>query len=229
MKNTPQGKDGGENRNMKYWFFIFVSLLLMPLSLQGAQKTRAEEVVQRLKESREKTRDFSADLYQEKRISLLKEKVVSRGRIRFKKPDKVSIEFFPPESSQMVFDGKTVLLYLKEEKMAERYRIQGNPAAERYLLFSRDPFQEKLATWRIVEEQKSFLVMEILPKEKEALFSKTKLWISKEDWMVTGMEMVETNGDTTFLRYSNVKVNTGLKDSDFQILLPTDVKVTDIK
>ena len=189
----------------------------------------ADEVVKRLREVQEKTKDFSADLYQEKKLSLLKEKIVSRGRIRFKKPDKVSIEFFHPESSQMAFDGKTVLLYYKEEKVAERYSLRSNPIAERYLLFSKDPFQENLAEWRILEDRESFLVMEIIPKVKDPLFVKTRLRISKKDWMVIGMDMIEKNGDTTSIRYSNVRMNTGLTDSDFEIHLPKDVKITEVK
>jgi outer membrane lipoprotein carrier protein len=195
----------------------------------GAQQMGVNQVVQRLKETREKIKDFSADLLQEKKVFLLKEKVVSRGKIRFKKPDHFFIEFFHPESSQMVFDGRTFLLYFKEEKMAERYQVQANPIVEKYLLFSKDPFQEKLATWKMVEDHESFLVIEILPKGEEALFIKTRLWVSKKDWMVTGMEMVERNGDTTLLRYSNTWVNTGLTNSDFQVHIPKGVKITDIK
>ncbi len=213
----------------KFVPLIFVFSFFLPFASIEAQTLTVDEVVQRIRESREKTKDFSADLLQEKKISLLKEKVISKGRIRFKKPDKISIEFFHPETSQMVYDGKTFLLYFKEEKMAERYQVQGNPVVEKYLLFSKDPFQEKLAQWRIVEDRESFLVMEILPKAKDALFVKTKLWISKTDWMIGAMEMVERNGDTTLLRYSNIKVNRGLIDSDFRIDLPKDVKMTEIK
>ena len=214
---------------MKFWLLILIFLLLIPLSLMGDQTVGVDEVVQHLKESREKTKDFSADLLQEKKVSLLKEKVVSRGKIRFKKPDKIFIEFFHPESSQMIYDGKTFLLYFKEEKMAERYQVHGNPIIEKYLLFSKDPFQEELAHWKIVEDRGSVLVMEILPWAKDALFVKTRLWVSKKDWMVVAMEMVERNGDTTLLRYSNMRVNTGLTESDFEIHLPKDVKITDIK
>jgi outer membrane lipoprotein carrier protein len=214
---------------MKFTLLFLISLLLMPLPIKGATPMGAEEVVKRLREVQEKTKDFSADLHQEKKLSLMKEKIVSRGRIRFKKPDKVSIEFFHPESSQMVFDGKTVLLYYKEEKLAERYSLRSNPMAERYLLFSKDPFQEKLAEWRILEDRESFLVMEIIPKVKDPLFVKTRLRVSKKDWMVIGMEMIEKNGDTTSIRYSNMKVNTGLTDSDFEIHLPKDVKITEVK
>lgn len=205
-----------------------ISLFLTCASIK-AQPLTSNEVVKRIKESREKIRDFSADLLQEKKLSLLKEKVVSKGRVRFKMPDKIFIEFFHPEASQMVYDGKTFLLYFKEEKIAERYQVQGNPMVERFLLFSRDPFQEKLAQWSIVEEREPFLVLEILPKVKDSLFTKTRMWISKKDWMITGMELVEKNGDTTIFRYSNIKVNTGLLDSDFQIQLPKGVKITEIK
>jgi outer membrane lipoprotein carrier protein len=214
---------------MKFILLILISLLLIPLPIKGATPMGAEEVVKRLREVQEKTKDFSADLHQEKKLSLMKEKIVSRGRIRFKKPDKVSIEFFHPESSQMVFDGKTILLYYKEEKLAERYSLRSNPMAERYLLFSKDPFQEKLAEWRILEDRESFLVMEIIPKVKDPLFVKTRLRVSKKDWMVIGMEMIEKNGDTTSIRYSNMKVNIGLTDSDFEIHLPKDVKITEVK
>ncbi len=214
---------------MKFWLLIIIFLLLTSLPSLGAQTIGVDEVVQHLEESREKTKDFSADLLQEKKVSLLKEKVVSRGKIRFKKPDKVFIEFFHPESSQMVYDGKSFILYFKEEKMAERYQVHGNPIVEKYLLFSRDPFQEKLAQWKMIEDRESVLVMEVLPKVKDALFIKTRLWISKKDWVVVAMEMVERNGDTTLLRYSNMRVNTGLIDSDFEIHLPKDVKITDVK
>jgi outer membrane lipoprotein-sorting protein len=208
---------------------MLISFLMIPLSLTEAQQTNVDEVVQRLREVREKTEDFSADLHQEKRIFLLKEKVVSKGRVQYKKPDHFFIEFFHPESIQMVFDGKTLLLYFKEEKIAERYHVQANPMVEKYLLFSQDPFQEKLAQWKIIEDRDSFLVIEILPKGKETMFLKTRLWISRKDWRVIGMEMVERNGDTTLLRYSNLRINTGLTEADFQIRLPKDVKITEVK
>jgi len=213
----------------KVIFLILALSVFLPFTFIDAQTLSVDEVVKRIRESSDRTKDFSADLLQEKKISLLREKVVSKGKIRFKKPDKISIEFFQPETSHMVYDGKTFLLYFKEEKMAERYQVQGNPVVEKYLLFSKDPFQEKLAQWRIVEDRESFLVLEILPKVKDPLFVKTKMSISKKDWIISGMEMVEKNRDTTVLQYSNMRVNTGLSDSDFEIRLPKDVKVTEIK
>lgn len=214
---------------MKLKILCIVFSLLFPMSVIHSQPTGTGEVIQRLKEVREKTKDFSADLLQEKTISLLKRKMVSRGQIRYKFPDKFSIEFLQPEPSLILFDGKTLLTYLKEEKAAERYHVHSNPTVEKYLLFSQDPFQEKWAQWKIVEDQESFVVMEILPKGEDFLFAKTRFWISKKDWMITGMEIFEKNGDTTLLLYSNIRSNTGLTDSDFRAVFPGDVQVTDVQ
>lgn len=214
---------------MKVWSFIVILFSPFIFLIHSALPINKEEWVKNLREIQEKTEDFSADLYQEKKLSLFKEKIVSKGRIQFKKPDKVFIEFYPPESIQIVSDGKTLLLYYKEEKRAEYFSLHANPMIERTLLFSQDPFQEKLADWEILEDHPFFWVIEIIPKVREFPFAKTRLHLSKKDWRITGMEMIEKNGDTTVIHYSNIKVNQGLKDSDFKIHLPKDVKVTKIR
>lgn len=204
--------------------FLFITIF--PLEVGPV---RANEVVQRVREAREKVRDFSADLLQEKKVSLLKDKVIAKGKIRFKKPDRLLIEFLSPEPSTMLLQGKTLLLYFKEEKTAERYLLEGNPLVERYLFFSKDPFDERVSRWRIVEDQGGHWVIEILPREKESFLLKTRLWISKKDGMITGMEIVERNGDMTTLRFSNIRVNSGLSDSDFEISLPKEVKIKEVR
>lgn len=211
-----------------YSFMIILSFPLIFL-IHSALPMEKEEVIKNLREIQEKTEDFSADLLQEKKLSLFKEKIVSKGKIQFKKPDKFSIEFFHPESILIVFNGKTLLLYYKEEKVAEYFSLHSNPMIEKVLLFSKDPFQEKLTDWEIMEDRPSFLVIEIIPKVRESPFAKTRLRISKKDWRVIGMEMIEKNGDMTAIHYSNIKVNQGLQDADFEIRLPKDVKVTKIK
>ena len=45
---------------MKLLLLIILSLPLIPLPLMGSQQISVDEVVQRLKEIREKTKDFSA-------------------------------------------------------------------------------------------------------------------------------------------------------------------------
>ena len=210
---------------------ILLIVVFLLLSVQGiwAQPMRTDEVIQRLREVRERTKDFTAELIQEKTLTSLRQKLVSKGKIRYKYPDKVYVEIFSPESTQMGFDGKTLLLYYKEDGIAERYSAQSYPMIEKYLLFSQDPFQERLAQWKIVEDQESSLVIEIVPKGDDFPFDRARLRVSKGDWVITAMEWVERSGDTTLLRYSNIQLNTGLTDSAFEIYLPKNTKVMDVK
>jgi outer membrane lipoprotein carrier protein len=205
---------------------ILFFILILPLDALSIQE---RVVIQRVREAQERVKDFSADLLQEKRVSLLRDKVVTKGKVRFKKPDRLLIEFFSPEGVTMLLQGKTLLIYFKEEKTAERYSLEGHPLVERYLFFSKDPFDERLAQWKIIEDHGSYWIIEILPKEKEALLMKTKLWISKKEGMIIGMEWVERNGDTTTLRFSNIRVNSGLTDSDFHLSLPQDLKIREVR
>jgi outer membrane lipoprotein-sorting protein len=214
---------------MRLKILLIVVLLLLPVQRIWTQPMGTDEVIERLREVRERTKDFTADLIQEKTLAALKQKLISKGKIQYKYPDKVYVEIFSPESTQMGFDGKTLLLYYKEDGIAERYSAQSYPMIERYLLFSRDPFQERLAQWKIVEDQESFLVIEIVPKGDDFPFDRARLRVSKMDWVITAMEWVERSGDTTLLRYSNIQLNTGLTDSAFELLLPKDTKVTDVK
>jgi outer membrane lipoprotein carrier protein len=214
---------------MRLKILLIMVLFLLSVQRIWAQPMGTDEVIQRLREVRERTKDFTADLIQEKTLAVLKQKLVSKGRIRYKYPDKVYVEIFSPESTQMGFDGKTLLLYYKEDRVAERYSAQSYPMIEKYLLFLQDPFQERLAQWKIAEDQESFLVIEIVPKGEEFPFDRARLRVSKKDWVITAMEWVERNGDTTLLRYSNIQLNTGLTDSAFELRLPKDTKVTDVK
>ena len=214
---------------MRLKFLFIVILLLLPVQSVLTQPVGTDEAIQRLREVRERTKDFTADLIQEKTLATLRQKLVSKGKIRYKHPDKVYLEIFSPESTQMSFDGKNLLIYYKEDGVAERYSAQSHPMIEMYLLFLRDPFQERLARWKIAEDQESFLVIEIVPKGGDFAFDRARLRVSKGDWVITAMEWVERSGDTTLLRYSNIQLNTGLTDSAFEIYLPKNTKVMDVK
>ena len=71
---------------------ILVLLLLSVATGILAQPMGTDEVIQRLREVRERTKDFTADLLQEKTLAALKQKLVSKGKIRYKYPDKVYVE-----------------------------------------------------------------------------------------------------------------------------------------
>ncbi len=83
-------------------------------------------VVKELKSHLEKMTDFSANIVQEKRITLFNSTIVSSGLIKWKKPDKLFVAMNPPDSSQLFLNRKGLWLYYPDEKIAEKYIMKDN-------------------------------------------------------------------------------------------------------
>jgi outer membrane lipoprotein carrier protein len=216
------------NGFVKRWLGLL--LIVLPsvlLPVQGATQGQLDKdfVVRQLARAQEEVEDFAADLVQEKRISLLRRDIVSHGVIEFKRPNKVLIELFDPDPSLMVVDGNSLWLYFRRERVAQRYVVGNNPMLKRFLMILENPFKggwEKLTS---IRKAGDFVVLEVVPEEIEAIFSKIILWVSPQDWLIKKVALHEKSGDLTILSYSNIRVNTGIPDSRFRINLPTDVEI----
>ncbi|HOO92628.1 MAG TPA: outer membrane lipoprotein carrier protein LolA, partial [Opitutales bacterium] len=64
--------------------------------------------------------DFSADIVQEKTISLMKKKMVASGEVRFKKPDMFYMELYSPYASQILLKDNALTLKLPNEGVRQK-------------------------------------------------------------------------------------------------------------
>jgi outer membrane lipoprotein carrier protein len=210
-------------------WLVSLTMVLMAVVLPiraGAQKQLDRNLVLRqLARTQREVEDFTADLIQEKRLSLLKENVVSHGVIQFKRPNKVLIELFNPDPSLMVVDGNFLWLYFKRERVAQRYRVGNTPMLNRYLMILDNPLTGEWAKLASIRREGDFAVLEVAPGEAEGIFSKIIFWVSTHDWLIRKLELHEKSGDLTILSYENIRVNTGIPDSHFTLDLPADVEI----
>lgn len=215
-------------RSAEGWLgFSMIALMVVLLTIQTAAQGELDRdfIVRQLARAQREIEDFTADIVQEKRISLLRKEIVSHGVMEFKRPHKVLIELFDPDPSLMVVDGNSFWLYFKRERIAQRYRVAHNPMLKRYLMILDQPFTvgwEKLTS---VRREGDSAVLEFIPEQGEAAFSKIVLWVSTEDWLIRKMALHEKSGDLTILSYANIRVNTGIPDSHFTLDLPADVEI----
>lgn len=216
-------------KRITWRWLVSLMMVLMPVTLPlwaGAQGGLDRDLVLRqLDRTQREIEDFTADLIQEKRISLLRENVVSHGVIQFKRPNKVLIELFNPDPSLMVVDGNSLWLYFKRERVAQRYHVGNTPMLNRYLMILNNPFTGEWAELASIRREGDFAVLEVVPGEAEAIFSKITLWVSTHDWLIRKLALHEKSGDLTILSYENIRVNTGIPDSHFKLDLPPDVEI----
>ncbi len=212
------------NRRMS---FLIALLMSAALPIQGAAGEQLDEdfILRQLARVQREVGDFTADLVQEKRISLLQKEIISHGIIQYKRPDKLLIELFDPDPSLMILDGHSLWLYFKREKVAQRYSLGSNPLFRSYLSLFDQPFDGRWGKLASVRREGDLVVLDFIPGEADAIFSKVTLWVSTEDWFIRRLLLSEKNGDSTVLSYDNIRVNTGIPDSRFRVDLPDDVEI----
>ncbi len=213
---------------IKRWLeFLMILSIPLVLSVQDIAQGQPDKdsILRQLARVQSEVEDFAANLTQEKRISLLKNTIISHGVIAFKRPDKVLIELFDPDPCLMVVDGNSLWLFFKRERVAQRYSVGNNPLLKRYLMILENPFEGEWGKLTLIEKEGDFVVLDVIPEEAESIFSKITLWVSTQNWLVKKLALYEKSGDLTILSYENIRVNTGIPDSHFTVDLPADVEI----
>jgi outer membrane lipoprotein-sorting protein len=209
---------------------IFICLLFSLLFVGTPCRAQQESgdltsILEHIKKAQDAMVDFTADIKQVKRSSLMKESIVSHGEMRFKRLDQLWVEMYPPHASITVLDKGVLLIYLPEERQVQRYQVAGNPALAKWLLFFQAPLETLGKRIWLQAERADAVVLRLEPAEDLALFREIKISLDTTVWMPKQVELLEKNGDRTTITYDNVKLNTGITDASFQLHLPAGVEI----
>ena len=111
---------------------LLACALVLPALPVQARVLSPVEGLETLRRSFGAMQDFTAELTQEKQLSIMKKKLVMQGQIRFKKPDRFFMEFAAPYSSRVL---------LKDTVLLQRLGVQGE--LQRIVL----PPEQGLSRW----------------------------------------------------------------------------------
>lgn len=169
----------------------------------------------------QKISSIKSDFIQEKSLSLLAEKIVSKGKFRFSRENKVRMEYTQPFQYLMIINGSNV--YIKDSQKESKLSTRSNKLFQQInkiiidcvkgTALQSDDFKTKL-----YEGNTSFLA-ELSPVQKnlKQLFSHINIYIEKNSFEVSRIEMHEPSGDNTSMRFVNRQFNTLLADALFTI------------
>lgn len=160
-----------------------------------------------------------ADFTQEKYISVMTEKVVSKGEFYFMKPNKMRWETTEPKIHIIVLDnGK---MTIKEKGKVKIYDTNSNRMFKglndmMLTTASGNMLNAKDYTYSLFENDKSFLV-ELHPIQTVTKkFVKTiEIVVEKYDYTVSQIKMNEPSGDYTRIEFSNSKLNGAISSDKF--------------
>ncbi len=204
-------------------FKIIIFLLIPFISFSQSYKTLKDTLLlkQKIESMSKSTISIESDFTQEKNLSMLSEKIISKGHFVFKKENLLRWEYNSPSKYLIVINKEKVVI--KDEKKTTKYDMNSNKIFKEIndimlscvqgTIFKSNKFKTNYF------ENERYYKLELLPQVKnmKETFKKINLYFDKTVTSVTKIEMIEGNEDLTLLDFTNKKINAPVVENIFII------------
>jgi len=168
-----------------------------------------------------KLQNITSDFRQVKNLSLLAEKINSKGKFYFMKDDKVRIEYTEPYSYLMVMNGTRMLV--KDEQKTNKINTGNSKMMQSVNRVMVDCMSGTVMSnpdfkVTVYKSSKQYLLSMVpVSPEMKNLFSQIEVYISQAALDVEKLVMTESGGDYTSMDFYNTKHNTPVNEALFKV------------
>lgn len=169
----------------------------------------------------QRTQSIQCDFVQEKNLSMLSDKIVSKGKFWFKKDNKVRMEYMQPSYYLLVINGKDIRI--KDAQKENKVSGKSNKLFEQINKITVDCVRGTVLdnadfTTRAAENSQSYR-LELTPVNKvmKEYFKTIVLLVDKQDYSVSKITMAESSGDDTTINFLHKQLNTAIADAVFSV------------
>ena len=169
----------------------------------------------------QKTNSIKADFTQDKNLSMLSEKIVSKGNFWFKKDSRVRMEYNQPFKYLMILNKDKA--YIKDGQKESKVSTRSNKMFQQINKIMIDCMQgttlDNTDFKTRVFENKANALVELTPVARgmKEMFKSINVVVDKKDFSVTSIQMLELSGDNTIMRFTNKELNASIPDTLFDI------------
>jgi outer membrane lipoprotein carrier protein len=196
-------------------FVLMIVVLISPAAAQAAPNP-ALEALETLRRGFADISDFTAEITQEKQLSLMKRKMVSRGIVRFKKPGIFYMELYPPHASRLRLKDNILTVRYPKEGTTDRITIPPEEGLEKWFAYLGKPIAGLPEGVDVRAERLGDLWnLRILPGSKGGV-KELRLVFDGEGRIKT-LTIGEKNSDRTVIRFHSFRRNAGLNEQDFKV------------
>lgn len=180
------------------------------------------EIKQKVREMAMKTTTIESDFIQVKEMSVMAERIISKGKFLFKKEKKLRWEYLTPFPYLIIINQDQMLV--RDENRENKINLQSSRvfrevnniimgAVQGTLLDDAKNFSSEIT------EAQGRILCKLTPlnaKIKESL-GEVWLYFNKIDFSVDQLEMRETSGDYTRISFLEKKINQTIPDEKFAL------------
>lgn len=215
-------------KKLKNLFPLFIAILMVSSGFYTVEDP-AVKILQDSKVKFESLKDFSASFqFSIQNINTRRDVFTKSGKIKYKKGK----YFIGLDNEEIYFNGETQWVYLTDDKEVNIMTYDSDDAPSIELIF--EIYSTTNVKPRYDGEEKingnTCHMIYIASTDKSVEYNQVKLWINKSTKLLEKMVLLDRNQTTTTYLFSNIKVNTGMSDGDFQLeiaKLPSDIEIYD--
>jgi len=209
---------------------MFIRLILLSLlnftspAVSAQNPDRPLKDVQSFKTKLElmtgKVNTIESDFVQEKNLSVLSNKIVSKGHFCYKKDNNIRWEYLQPYKYLIIISNNKI--FIKEDQGQKQYDIESNRMFREMNNFISGCIQgdilknDKDFNTMYFENERNYFVT-LVPKAESMrkMLNEVQIWFDKTDLTVSRITMVEAGGDYTKIDFVNKKLNTEIPVEKF--------------
>jgi outer membrane lipoprotein-sorting protein len=173
----------------------------------------------KLQEKAKLTTSIESNFTQEKNLSMLSEKIISKGHFCFKKSNLLRWEYLTPTAYLIIINNEKI--YIKDGKKTSKYDTRSNKIFKGINDMMMNSVQGNVLDHKEFKikylENETYYLVEMLPKNKEmkSYMKQISMYFDKQDYTVSKIRMTELSDDYTNIEFNSKKINPILNDSQF--------------
>ncbi|MBI1921154.1 MAG: outer membrane lipoprotein carrier protein LolA [Geobacter sp.] len=203
-------------RKIFRYSILLISFTTLFLANAHAASIPAVEGLEILRKGLADAEDFTADIVQEKKLSLMKRPIRSKGMVRFRKPGLFFMEMSPPHASRMLLRNDRLEILMVKEGVRQEIPLPQEENLQRWLSFLSRPVTRIPEGVDIRAERNADLcTLTIIPRKKGQV--REFVLAFHVDGRLRELEIKEHNNDRTTIRFLNMRKNVGLTERDFRL------------
>ena len=218
-------------------FFSFLLTFALGASIAEESRQKTEKIITTLQEKYEALESLQASFEQKNELKSLGRITTSSGRLAWKKPGKLRMEYVKPEKQVLVSDGRMYWLYTARFKQVIVSKTGGSGFGTTPLLFLSGKGNLKKNFHVTVEEvgvaRRSGGIwrggqphrIRLEPKAAGASFRRMWVEVEPENFRILTLAYIDNIGNKSRLRFSDVKENVRIAGEKFQFVVPPNVEV----
>jgi outer membrane lipoprotein carrier protein len=204
-------------------------LFLFPHPGRCAEPLSLEQLTARTQEIYEKTSDLKASFIQEVTIKSMKKTEREEGVVTFKNPRMMLWDYLKPKAKKLVINAQKAWLYVPEDRMVYVQNADDVYRSRMAVKFLSgigklsDDFQIRFTKDNPLDAEGNYNLA-LTAKEAGGGIEKLYLIVDGKTFQITQCRFNDAFGNTTRLRFSDIRLNTGVSDKFFTFTTPAGVE-----